>query len=91
MLGALGEIVRDEYPNKDAAIELGVLYIVFFILYFYLDQVFPNEYGVAKHPLFFLECLFSKKEKPTQVSDVEVGLIEGREEVYEDTSSAYYH
>lgn len=59
MLGQLGSVVNQYYPNKDAAIELGVLYIVFFILYFYLDQVFPNEYGVAKHPLFFLECLFS--------------------------------
>jgi hypothetical protein len=25
------------------------------VLYFYLDSVFPNEYGVAKDPLFFIK------------------------------------
>ena len=34
--------------------------IVFLILGIYLDQVFPNEFGKKKHPLFFLK--WSKKE-----------------------------
>lgn len=46
------------YPMSNAAIQLGVESIVYFFLFFYLDQVFPNEYGVAKHPLFFLEGIF---------------------------------
>jgi ATP-binding cassette subfamily A (ABC1) protein 3 len=29
----------------------------------YLDQVFPNEFGQKKHPLFFLECLWKKKQR----------------------------
>lgn len=27
---------------------------VYGILYLYLDEVLPNEYGTHKHPLFFL-------------------------------------
>jgi ATP-binding cassette subfamily A (ABC1) protein 3 len=31
---------------------------VFYLLFgLYLDQVFPNEFGKKKHPLFFLFCL----------------------------------
>jgi hypothetical protein len=39
--------------------------LVFLILGWYLDQVFPNEWGHKKHPLFFLDPiinLFKKKE-----------------------------
>lgn len=43
------------YALNDAALQLGLEAIIFFILYFYLDQVFPNEYGVAKDPLFFIK------------------------------------
>ena len=35
--------------------------VIFFILGVYLDQVFPNEFGKKKHPLFFLRSS-SKKE-----------------------------
>lgn len=27
---------------------------VYLILYFYLDEVLPNEYGISKSPLFFV-------------------------------------
>ena len=36
--------------------------IIFVILGLYLDQVFPNEFGRKKHPLFFLDFLFKSKE-----------------------------
>lgn len=39
--------------------------LVFLILGWYLDQVFPNEWGHKKHPLFFIACikdLFVKKD-----------------------------
>ena len=34
---------------------------VFVILGLYLDQVFPNEWGHKKHPLFFILWMFPKK------------------------------
>jgi ATP-binding cassette subfamily A (ABC1) protein 3 len=36
--------------------------IFFLILGLYLDQVFPNEFGKKKHPLFFIKCFFKNKE-----------------------------
>lgn len=36
---------------------------LFTILGLYLDQVFPNEFGKKKHPLFFLSCLFQKNPR----------------------------
>ena len=31
---------------------LGIDIIAYALLYLYLDQVLPNEYGTNKHPLF---------------------------------------
>lgn len=42
------------YSLNDAALQLAIEAVVYFVLYFYLDQVFPNEYGVAKKPFFFI-------------------------------------
>jgi len=42
---------------------LKVLYIgalFFFLLGLYLDEVLPKEYGVKKHPLFFIKNLFPR-------------------------------
>jgi len=37
------------------AIIMDVLNILFYLIMgVYLDQVFPNEWGMKKHPLFFL-------------------------------------
>eukprot|EP00828_Plagiopyla_frontata_P010922 TRINITY_DN1596_c0_g1_i2.p2 TRINITY_DN1596_c0_g1~~TRINITY_DN1596_c0_g1_i2.p2 ORF type:complete len:320 (-),score=35.73 TRINITY_DN1596_c0_g1_i2:34-993(-) len=38
-------------------------FFIFTIMGLYLDQVFPNEFGKKKHPLFFLSCLFPNKSK----------------------------
>ena len=41
-----------------------ILYVsafVFLILGLYLDAILPQEYGIRKHPLFFLNYLFGKK------------------------------
>ena len=35
--------------------------VIFVILSLYLDQVFPNEFGRKKHPLFFINWLWKKK------------------------------
>jgi len=40
--------------------------IIFVVLSLYLDQVFPNEFGRKKHPLFFLNWIWKpKKQKKT--------------------------
>ena len=48
---------------------LAILYlgaIVFLILGLYLDAVLPQEYGIRKHPLFFLEFIFKDTFKKAQ-------------------------
>lgn len=54
------------YNNYQAT--TGIAFLVFNIVLWltlgiYLDQVFPNEFGSKRHPLFFLDCFFSKKQK----------------------------
>ena len=39
--------------------------ITYIILALYLDQVFPNEWGNKKHPLFFLPCFGFGKNHET--------------------------
>ena len=41
------------------------------ILALYLDQVFPNEFGVKKHPLFFIPGFYSKSEKVDHLKTLE--------------------
>jgi ATP-binding cassette subfamily A (ABC1) protein 3 len=36
--------------------------VTYILLALYLDQVFPNEWGSKKHPLFFLPCFNKPKE-----------------------------
>lgn len=40
--------------------------LVFGILAFYFDQVFPNEFGKKKHPLFCFPCLTKNKVSDEQ-------------------------
>ena len=47
--------------------------VVYFLLYIYLDQVLPNEYGTHKHPLFFIQCLW-KKKKTRALTNEEISL-----------------
>lgn len=56
------------------AIELGVLSLAFLLLYFYFDAIIPNEYGIAKHPLFFLN--FTKNTTEKRKVDLENPLID---------------
>jgi hypothetical protein len=49
---------------------------VYFFLFLYLDAVLPREYGIPKHPLFFLHSLadlwrslFKKKRKSSLLAD----------------------
>lgn len=49
-----------EFSAGSAIIEMAVMVIFYIVLYFYLDQVMPNEYGISKHPFF---CLKRKNDK----------------------------
>lgn len=37
--------------------------LIFSVLSIYLDQVFPNEFGQKKHPLFFIKWIWQKNNK----------------------------
>jgi len=38
-------------------------HLVFWTVFaLYLDQVFPNEFGSKKHPLFFIKYFFNNKQ-----------------------------
>ena len=53
--------VRDFFTPTDAVILLIIDTVLYIVLYFYLDQIIPNEYGVAKSPFFFITDLFKTK------------------------------
>eukprot|EP01133_Synstelium_polycarpum_P002507 gene2507-2861_t len=62
---------------NDPGYQLGEVYafmvveaIIFLILALYLEEVFPSEYGVKRHPLFFLKRSFwtGKKKEQVQVT-----------------------
>lgn len=40
--------------------------IIFGVLSIYLDQVFPNEFGQRRHPLFFLDWLLKRSSKDSK-------------------------
>lgn len=49
--------------------------LIFSILSIYLDQVFPNEFGQKKHPLFFINWIWRKNNKSSYEApknDIEV-------------------
>lgn len=51
----------DEFSKALLAIYLAG--IIYYILFLYLDAVLPREYGIPKHPLFFLPCFGAKSKK----------------------------
>ena len=56
-------MITVKFNGGDAGLELTILLLFFFLMYFYLDQVFPYEYGVSKPPLFFIYGLFGQNKK----------------------------
>ena len=53
----------DEFSKCLLAIYLAG--IIYYILFLYLDAVLPREYGIPKHPLFFLPCFGKAKKSKT--------------------------
>ncbi|CAD8050071.1 unnamed protein product [Paramecium sonneborni] len=91
----LSIVVNYYFSYETMAIQLVILSVLFLLLYFYLDAIIPNEYGIAKHPLFFLH--FNKNEIEKRKVDLENPLMNEQEgnvasSTYnDDSSSAYYH
>ena len=49
-------------------IGMTIVNILFFLIFgLYLDQVFPNEFGKKKHPLFFIKCFFASKQQHNSI------------------------
>ena len=44
------------FSYSDSILSLSIGGIIFMVLALYLDQVWPNEMGTNKSPLFFLDC-----------------------------------
>jgi hypothetical protein len=44
-------------------VALYIAAVVYFVVFLYLDQVLPSEYGVTKHPLFCFIDLNKKENK----------------------------
>lgn len=61
----------DEFSKALLAIYLAG--IIFYILFLYLDAVLPREYGIPKHPLFFLPW-FRRSKKNTASSTPRAAL-----------------
>ena len=49
------QIMNDTYSFTTAVAYQALMSTIYLLAYLYADQVIPNEYGVAKHPLFFLD------------------------------------
>jgi len=60
---------------KDCLISLYVGAVAYMVLAMYLNEVLPHEYGIRKHPLFFLGC-FKRKSNETKMEYTEISLTE---------------
>ncbi|CAD8160982.1 unnamed protein product [Paramecium pentaurelia] len=77
------EQIMDIYSTKYEGAQMAVQAIIYFLLFLYFEQVIPNEYGVAKEPLFFL--------KRNKVQIKENDLFAQLKSEDNDVSSAIYH
>lgn len=55
------DIINATFSTDMAGILLCILFVLYLILFAYFEQVIPNEYGIAKHPFFFLKPRQYKK------------------------------
>ncbi|CAD8108025.1 unnamed protein product [Paramecium sonneborni] len=96
----LGTINKGTIPRLTPKLYFGIQgaeIILYAILYLYLEEVLPNEYGTNKHPLFFIgkkyEIQGEEIVNQYELSSINKPLIgSNREsEIQEDNSSAIYH
>ncbi|CAD8050496.1 unnamed protein product [Paramecium sonneborni] len=83
------EIISDTYPNNLAGLQLAIQLVVYFILFIYFEQVIPNEYGIAKHPLFFLKI--SQNKKKNRIENSKNNVFAQLNESDSESSSAMYN
>mgnify|MGYP002622550182 CR=1 FL=1 len=64
----------DDFDDEitDCLVSLYLGAIIFMVLGIYLNEVWPQEYGVRKHPLFFLKSCTQKKNKVQTIEYTEV-------------------
>lgn len=55
-------------PFSKSLLALYLAGIGYYLLFLYLDAVLPREYGVPKHPLFFLPGFGNQKQSSSKVS-----------------------
>ncbi|KAL4489354.1 hypothetical protein ABPG72_019009 [Tetrahymena utriculariae] len=61
--------LNDEIDNYSVAINIYMNIInisIFIVLGLYFDQVFPNDFGKKRHPLFFISWILEKKLSPEE-------------------------
>ncbi|CAK72042.1 unnamed protein product (macronuclear) [Paramecium tetraurelia] len=75
--------IMDIYSPTFEGTQMAAQAVVYFLLFLYCEQVIPNEYGVAKEPLFFL--------KRNKVQIKENDLFAQLTTDDNDVSSAIYH
>lgn len=62
-------------------ISLSINITIWFLLFLYLEQVFPNEWGIKRHPLFLCQWGKSSKESKPQVDIVITDIAQSRENI----------
>ena len=74
------------YSFNTGLIALGIDSLIFFLLFVYMEQVFPHEVGTAKHPLFFLSCFKSNKihRESIELLDINIKCDHPSAKYYED-------
>lgn len=83
------ELINQTYDLEQAGFQLIGMMFMYFILFLYFDQVIPNEYGISKKPLFFLDYFRNSHEMDSANSKESTSLVS--ETDYSDISSAQYH
>lgn len=62
-VGSDTSLFSTPFTIAEGFITLGILSVVYFILFIYTSLVFPNENGSNLHPLFFLKCACMEKRQ----------------------------
>ncbi|KAL4429303.1 hypothetical protein ABPG74_002289 [Tetrahymena malaccensis] len=74
------------YKQYFTFVSLQINLVVFSLLFFYLDKVFPNEFGVKSHPLFFLGMKYGKKVEKKSKKNHKTKNVELIQDLYNNSS-----
>ena len=65
-------VMFNNYNVETAIVFFLISSVMFFVLFLYFEQVFPNEFGTKKSPFFFIQCLFRRKKRKNELYDIEI-------------------